>query len=35
VCNPGKIEEIMKFVQDAESVISMQKQYKKRKRSSV
>ena len=35
VCNPGKIEGITKFVQDAESVISMQKQYKKRKSGSV
>ena len=35
VCHPGKVEEITKIVQDDESVISMQKQYKKRKSSSV
>ena len=35
VCHPGKVEGITKFVQDAESVISMQKQYKKENQSSV
>ena len=32
MCHPGKIEEITKFVQDTENVISMQKQYKKESR---
>ena len=35
VCHPGKVEEITKFVQDTENVISMQKQCKKRNLSSV
>ena len=35
VCHLEKIEEVTEFVQDAENVIPMQKQNKKRNQSSV